>query len=142
MPSSLLTIDSRDREDYDTTTSNDIRIVLENSLSIKSISLVFMDIPVDSNDSESIYYIIIKELGDKNVRGSRYRDVASFAQVKTAPYGKRTLAFENQSYIQSITFPQPKTISEFNIRIRYRVKASAPLIMTSDYTAIFRIETV
>jgi hypothetical protein len=92
MPTSLLTIDSRDREDYDTTTSNDIRIVLENSLSIKSISLVFMDIPVDSQDSESIYYMTIKELGDKNVRGSRYRDAASFIQIKNAPYGMRTLA--------------------------------------------------
>lgn len=142
MPTSLLTIDSRDREDYDTTTSNDIRIVLENSLTIKSISLVFMDIPVDSQDSESIYYMTIKELGDKNVRGSRYRDAASFIQIKNAPYGMRTLAFENQSYIQSITFPQPKTISEFNIRLRYRVNAASPLVMSADYSAIFRIETV
>ena len=142
MPTSLLTIDSRDREDYNTTYSNDIRVLLENSLTIKSISLIFMDIPVDSQDSESIYFMTIKELGNKNVRGSPYRDAASFIQIKNAPFGMRTLAFENQSYIQSITFVQPKTISEFNIRLRYRVNAASPLVMSADYSAIFRIETV
>jgi len=101
-----------------------------------------MDIPVDTQDSESIYFMTIKELGDKNIRGSRYRDAASFIQIKNAPFGMRTLAFENQSYIQSITFAQPKTISEFNIRLRYRVNAASQLVMSADYSAIFRIETV
>jgi hypothetical protein len=119
-----------------------IRIVLENSISIKRISLVFMDIPVDDSTTESIYFMTIQELGDKGVRGTRYRDSASFIQIKNAAKGFRTLAFENQSYLQSIDLGQPRTFSEFNIRLRYRVDAEIPLTMSSDYSSIFRIETV
>lgn len=141
MPSSLLIIDSREREDFDNTDPTNIRILLENSIKIKKISLVYIDLPVDGNDTESNYYLTIQELGEKGLRRTRYRDTASFIHIKGAPQGFRSIAHENQTFSQSIELHKERNFTEFNIQLRYRANTSTPLVINNDYTVIFKIES-
>jgi hypothetical protein len=137
----LLAIDSRDRENPSANTDS-IRIVLENSIQFRKISLIFMDLPIDTNeagDSECSYYMKIREL-PSNVRGAQYGDAASFILIKNSAVGFRSMSFENESYAQEIDIGEPKMFSELNISLHYRKNAATTLSMTSDWSAIFRIE--
>ncbi len=87
----LFTIDSRDREAGADGIEN-IRLVIEGGITFRKISLIFADIPNDVSDTESLYFITIKELGS-GVRGSRYNDNASFIQCKMAATNQRSFAF-------------------------------------------------
>jgi hypothetical protein len=136
----LFTIDSRDRETGSSDGIENIRLNIERGITFRSISLIFADIPNDSADSESLYFITIRELGT-GVRGSRYRDSASFVQCKMAATNQRSFAFENLSYAQTVDLGQNHTFTEFNVQMRYRKDAAEPLAMTSDYSLIFRIHT-
>lgn len=135
----LFTIDSRDRENTSGDINN-IRLTIEGGITFRRISLIFADIPNDSTDSESLYFITIRELGN-GVRGTRYNDSASFVQCKMAATNQRSFAFENLSYAQTVDLGQNRTFTEFNVQIRYRTDAAKPLEMTSDYSCIFRIHT-
>ncbi len=133
----LFTIDSRDRETGSSGIEN-IRIIIEGGITFRKISLIFADIPNDATDTESLYFITFRELGG-GVRGSRYGDSASFVQCKMAATDQRSFAFENLSYAQTIDLGSNRTFNEFNIQMRYRVDASEPLQMVSDYSLIFRL---
>jgi len=133
----LFTIDSRDREAGADGIEN-IRLVIEGGITFRKISLIFADIPNDVSDTESLYFITIKELGS-GVRGSRYNDNASFIQCKMAATNQRSFAFENLSYAQTIDLGSNQSFSDFNVQMRYRVDAAQPLEMVSDYSLIFRI---
>jgi hypothetical protein len=133
----LFTIDSRDREPG-SSGNEDIRLVIEGGITFRKISLIFADIPNDAADTESLYFITIRELGS-GVRGTRYNDNASFIQCKLAGLNQRSFAFENLSYSQTVDLGQNMTFNEFNVQLRYRVDAAEPLEMTNDYSLIFRI---
>lgn len=135
----LLTLDSRARDDYDTTTSKDVRIEIENSISFRKISLIFMDLPVDDSVNESIYYIRFREF-PKNIKSASFQDYGAFCVVKQAGNGFRSISFENETFAQTIDLGEVKTFSEFNISLHYRNGASAPLTLTSDWSIICRIE--
>jgi hypothetical protein len=135
----LFTIDSRDREPG-AAGIQDITLKIEGGITFNKISLIFADIPNDVADTESLYFITIRELGT-GVRGTRYNDNASFIQCKMAGLDQRSFAFENLSYSQTIDLGQNKTFTEFNVQLRYRADAAAPLEMVSDYSLIFRIHT-
>jgi hypothetical protein len=136
----LLTIDSRDREDTANEDKTRIRVMFEGGISFKSISLIFMDLPIDGdeNDDEAVYFITIEELPQK-VRGSKNSDKSTFVQVRSSDVGGRSLAFENNSFNQIITLPHEQTFTEFNIIIRYRLKTAETLKLVSDYSCIFKI---
>lgn len=107
----LLTIDSRDRENTTSTATETVRIVLENSIQFKKISLVFMDLPIGEDDTggslESSYFMRIAEL-PANVRGTSYADSAAFILIKNASVGYRSISFENSSYSQTIDLGEYK----------------------------------
>lgn len=136
----LFTIDSRDRETNGTDGIENIQLKIEGGITFRKISLIFADIPNDSSDSESLYFITVRELGN-GVRGTRYNDSASFVQTKMAATNQRSFAFENLSYAQTVDLGANKTFTEFNVQLRYRSDAVDPLTMTNDYTMIFRIHT-
>ena len=133
----LFTIDSRDRQG-DNSSIEDIKLIIEGGITFRKISLIFADIPNDVSDSESLYFITVRELGT-GVRGSRYNDNASFVQCKLAAAHQRSFAFENLSYAQTIDLGSNQTFTEFNVQMRYRQDADEPLEMVSDYSLIFRI---
>lgn len=143
---SLLSIDSRDRENYDDTDAKDIKIVFDRSISFQKISLIFFDLPVivdetveDITDNESCYYLNIKQL-PFGVRGASYSDRSSFILMRTSDLNQRTIQFENTSYTQTIDLGRKVDFSEFDISIRYRKNATAVLNMSSDWSALFRID--
>lgn len=139
----FLTIDSRERDDYNTTPSHNIRIVIENSITFRKISLVFMDLPIDADaegdNSESCYYMKFREF-PKNIRSSNFSDASNFILVKRSAVNYRSMSFENESFAQTIDLGNEKTFSEFNISLHYRTGAAVPLSLVSDWTAIFRTE--
>lgn len=134
----LFTIDSRDRENSASSAVENIRLTIEGGITFRRISLIFADIPNDASDTESLYFITIRELGT-GVRGSRYNDNSSFVQCKMAATNQRSFAFENLSYAQTIDLGSNQTFTEFNVQLRYRQDADAPLEMINDYSLIFRI---
>ena len=131
----LLIIDSRDRVDQ-TDDRAHIRIVFRKPVQFSRISLLFMDMPNDSSDSESIYYITVDELPN-GVRGSQVSDNSTFCQIKTIPQGYRSMSFENLSFHQEIDLGNPQTFTEFNIHMRYRQDA-VNLAINNDYSIIFK----
>lgn len=139
----LLSIDSRARDDYDTTQPNNIRIVIENSISFRKISLVFADLSIDPDSAgdniESCYFMKFREF-PKNVRGAAFQDSSSFILVKRSAVSYRSMSFENESFAQTIDLGEEKTFSEFNISLHYRSGAAVPLSLTNDWSAVFRVE--
>ena len=135
----LLTIDSRDRENDANTDRTKIHIKFERPLTFQSISLIFMDFPFqfDETDLESMYFINIEELPN-NVRGSTFSDIASFIHIRSAPSNARSVSFENQHFTQTITLNKPTVFEGFHITIRYRSKSTEALQIPSDYSCIFR----
>jgi hypothetical protein len=131
----LLIIDSRDREDQ-AGDRTDIRIVFQKPITFSRISLLFMDMPNDSSDTESIYYITVDELPN-GIRGSKISDNATFCQIKTIPEGFRSMSFENLSFNQEIDLKTPQLFTEFNIHLRYRQDA-VNLAVNNDYSIIFK----
>jgi hypothetical protein len=136
MTDQLLIIDSRDRVNQVDDRTN-IRVVFQNPLRFSRISLLFMDMPNDSSDTESIYYITIDEL-PYGVRGAKSTDNASFCQIKTIPQGYRSMSFENLSFNQEIDLGMPRIFTEFNIRLKYRQDA-VDLAVSNDFSIIFKI---
>ena len=135
MSEQLLIIDSRDRVDQSDDRTN-IRIVFQKPVQFSRISLLFMDMPNDSSDTESIYYITVDELPN-GVRGSQITDNASFCQIKTIPQGYRSMSFENLSFNQEIDLGKRQLFTEFNIHLRYRQDA-VNLAVNNDYSIIFK----
>lgn len=139
MTSSLLNIDSRDRVNPHNLNRESIRVRFDNPITFRKISLIFMDMPNEATDTESMYYVTIEEIG-YGCRGAKAGDSASFIQIKNAPTEYRSFAFENQSFNQVIDLGQNRNFTEFNIKIRYRSGAE-PLQIGLDYSCIFRIHT-
>ena len=139
----FLTIDSRNRENYENTLSSDIRIVFQDPVEFSKISLVFMDLPIDEdssgNNDESCYFMRIEEL-PKNIISSQFSDQASFILVKRSPVNYRSMSFENETFMQTIDLGSKQRFSEFNIRLFYRSNAAAQLSLVSDWNAVLRLE--
>jgi hypothetical protein len=138
----LLTIDSRDRADLTNLATNSIRILIDQSITFRKISLIFMDLPVDEqdvDDEESCYYMSFAELGN-NVRGCSYADQSTFILIRASDLGYRSMSFENESYTQELDLGSQKTFSEFNITLRYRKNAAQPLQLVSEWSCILRYE--
>jgi len=140
MTQQLLAIDSRDRENQVSEDRTKIRVVFQNPVEFREISLIFVDMPNDNVDTESLYYMTIEEVGF-GCRGSKAGDESTFIQIKQAPTNYRSLAFENQSFEQTIDLGMKKTFTEFNIKMRYRMNATSDLVISSDYSCMFRINT-
>ena len=135
MPHTLLVIiDSRDRTSGD---ANDFFVNLRPGLQIRSLRLLYADIPSPDGDTAP-YYLIQTSLG-AYVRGASQGDAATFVIPRSAAAGYRTFHAEGSTF-PSVVFEEPaRSLSDLAVSVRVRGGGSAGLI--ADWYMVLQVCT-